>query len=114
MVRPESLTPAQAALGIHAMSRCDVGWDLFDAVAREVPPYWLGEVKAPTLVAWPEHDRILPVRTCSRPFRELISAAEWRELPGVGHLPMGDDPVMVARTIADWTAAHTRKQVTPA
>jgi pimeloyl-ACP methyl ester carboxylesterase len=114
LVRPESLTPAQAALRIHAMSGCDVGWDLLAAIARDGPPDWLGEVEAPTLVAWPEHDRILPVKTCSRPFRELIRTAEWRELPSVGHLPMADDPVMVARTITDWAASHTHEQVTSA
>jgi pimeloyl-ACP methyl ester carboxylesterase len=57
-------------------------------------------------VAWPEHDRVLQVKTCSQPFRELIRDAEWRELPGVGHVPMADDPALVSRTILDWAAAH--------
>jgi pimeloyl-ACP methyl ester carboxylesterase len=114
MRHPERLSPAQAAARMEAMTGCAVYWPLMDAIVRDGPPNWLGEVEAPTLVAWPEYDRILPEEGHSEPFRELIRGAEWRILPGVGHVPMADDPELVARTILDWAAAHERESVSPA
>jgi pimeloyl-ACP methyl ester carboxylesterase len=114
MRHPERLSPALAAARIEAMSGCTIYWDLMDAIIRDGPPTWLGEVEAPTLVAWPKFDRILPEKGHSEPFRELVRGAEWRVLPGVGHVPMGDDPELVASTILDWAAAHEREPVGPA
>jgi pimeloyl-ACP methyl ester carboxylesterase len=111
---PERLTPAQAAARIEAMSGCTVFWELMDTIMRDGPPDWLGEVDAPTLVAWPEFDRILPERGHSEPFRELVRGAEWRILPGVGHVPMADDPELVSRTILDWAQAASRSESMPA
>ena len=111
MRHPERLSPAQAATRIRAMSGCDVYWELMDAIMRDGPPDWLGEVDAPTLVAWPEYDKVLPVKGHSEPFRRLLRGAEWRVLPGVGHVPMADDPGLVSRTILDWAAAHERAPV---
>ena len=108
---PERLSPAAAAARIRSSARCTIYWGLMDAILRDGPPAWLGDVRAPVLVAWPECDRILPVKRYSRPFRELIQGAEWRDLPGVGHVPMSDDPSLVARAILDWTAAHQRQPV---
>ncbi|WP_330180951.1 hypothetical protein OHB26_31860 [Nocardia sp. NBC_01503] len=31
-------------------------------------------------------------------------SATWRTLPDVGHVPMYDDPELVAHTILEWTA----------
>jgi pimeloyl-ACP methyl ester carboxylesterase len=114
MRHPERLSPAQAATRIRAMSGCDVYWDLMDAIMRDGPPDWLGEVDAPTLVAWPEYDKVLPVKGHSEPFRRLLRGAEWRVLPGVGHVPMADDPELVSRTILDWAQAASRSSSMPA
>jgi pimeloyl-ACP methyl ester carboxylesterase len=114
MRHPENLSPAQASARMEAMTGCAAYWQLLDTITRDGPPNWLGEVKAPTLVAWPEFDRVLPEKGHSEPFRELIRGAEWRILPGVGHVPMADDPELVARTIVEWAAAHERESVSPA
>jgi pimeloyl-ACP methyl ester carboxylesterase len=111
MRHPERLSPADAVARIRATSGCTVYWELMDAILRDGPPDWLGEVDAPVLVAWPEYDKVLPVKGHSEPFRELIRGAEWRELPGVGHVPMADDPALVSSTILDWIAAHEREPV---
>jgi pimeloyl-ACP methyl ester carboxylesterase len=103
---PERLSPAAAATRIRATVGCTIYWELLSTLLPEAPPRWLGEVDAPVLLAWPEHDRILPADTCARPFREQLGNAEWRELPGVGHVPMSDDPALVTRTILDWIAEH--------
>jgi pimeloyl-ACP methyl ester carboxylesterase len=47
-------------------------------------------------------DRILPVRRYSQRLRDMLPNAEWTELPDVGHVPMSDDPALVARTITEF------------
>jgi pimeloyl-ACP methyl ester carboxylesterase len=63
-------------------------------------------VAAPTLIAWAELDRILPLETCSVRFTREIPDAELRVLPRVGHVPMWDDTRLVVNTITDWVEAH--------
>jgi pimeloyl-ACP methyl ester carboxylesterase len=57
---------------------------------------------APTLVAWSEFDRTIPSPRYSDLWREVAPFAEFRILPGVGHVPMIDNPPLVAATIIDW------------
>ncbi len=71
----------------------------------------LDQVAAPTLVAWAELDRILPLATCSARFRREIPDGEFRVLSRVGHVPMWDDTQLVVDTIADWVAAHVAPPV---
>jgi pimeloyl-ACP methyl ester carboxylesterase len=66
----------------------------------------LEKVAAPTLIAWAERDRILPLATCSARFKREIPDAEFRVLPRVGHVPMWDDTRLVVKTITDWVEAH--------
>jgi pimeloyl-ACP methyl ester carboxylesterase len=66
----------------------------------------LDQIAAPTLIAWAELDRILPLATCSARFKREIPNAEFRVLPGVGHVPMWDDTRLVVKTITDWVTAH--------
>jgi pimeloyl-ACP methyl ester carboxylesterase len=110
---PERLSPAQAAARMRSTSGCTVYWDLMKAILRDGPPDWLAEVDAPVLVGWPEHDRVLPVERYSQGLRDGLKGAEWRALPGVGHVPMSDDPELICRTILDWAAAHEREPAQP-
>ena len=66
----------------------------------------LDQVAAPTLIAWAELDRILPLATCSARFRREIPHAEFLILPRVGHVPMWDNTRLIVRTITDWVEAH--------
>ena len=66
----------------------------------------LDKVAAPTLIAWAELDRILPLATCSALLRREIPGAEFRVLPRVGHVPMWDDTRLVVSTITEWVDAH--------
>jgi pimeloyl-ACP methyl ester carboxylesterase len=63
-------------------------------------------VTAPTLVAWAELDRILPLAACSVRFTREIPNAEFRVLPRAGHVPMWDSTRLVVETITDWVDAH--------
>jgi pimeloyl-ACP methyl ester carboxylesterase len=36
--------------------------------------------------------------------REMVPAARWLEFPGLGHVPMVDDPALIASTITEFVA----------
>jgi pimeloyl-ACP methyl ester carboxylesterase len=64
----------------------------------------------PVTIAWGQKDRLLPYRRYGRPMRETVCGAEFSILPGVGHVPMYDNPRLIARTIltvtTDVDSAH--------
>ncbi|MFF8289186.1 alpha/beta fold hydrolase [Streptomyces sp. NPDC016309] len=54
----------------------------------------------PVTIAWGTRDRLLPRRQGVRAKRAL-PAARLVRLPGCGHVPMNDDPALVARVLLD-------------
>ncbi len=93
--RPANLTPEQAMGDVLALR----AGTAFPAVARAVRGYLFeGAPKVPTTVAWGAHDRILGHRQALRARRRLPGARHV-DLPGCGHVPMSDDPGLVASTI---------------
>lgn len=54
----------------------------------------------PVTVAWGTRDRLLPRRQGVRA-KKLIPGARLVRLPGCGHVPMNDDPALVARVALD-------------
>jgi pimeloyl-ACP methyl ester carboxylesterase len=71
----------------------------FRAVARAGRAYaYTGKPTVPVTVAWAEKDRILPLAQAARA-RELLPDAEHVVLDGCGHVPMSDDPDLVASVI---------------
>jgi pimeloyl-ACP methyl ester carboxylesterase len=66
---------------------------------EEVAP--LDPLPCPVVLAWSERDRILPVNTIGARARTLMPQAAWRVMPGVGHVPMFDDPRLVATVIRE-------------
>jgi pimeloyl-ACP methyl ester carboxylesterase len=75
-----------------------------EGILRDGPPPAFDGVGCPVLLAWGSRDRILPSARYSKRMRELLPSAEWVELRGLGHVPMSDDPELVARTISEFTA----------
>jgi pimeloyl-ACP methyl ester carboxylesterase len=69
-------------------------------------PIRLGEIRVPVRVVFGTLDLMLGVFTAPR-FAAAIPGAELVALPALGHVPMLDDPELVAQTILDFTAnAH--------
>jgi pimeloyl-ACP methyl ester carboxylesterase len=101
------LVPAEEALRLVRSSvRCDVVDDVFatmrDGSGRVTD---LDRIEVPTLIAWGELDRLLPMDRHAARFRTEILGVEFRVLRGLGHTPMWDDPNRVAETIGDFAAA---------
>jgi pimeloyl-ACP methyl ester carboxylesterase len=97
VAHPERLTRVQAT---H-MAKDTMAGDLkrmqtaiFDNVVTQYP-----DLGVPALVAWCELDRVTPLRSHGEAWRRAAPKAEWRILPDVGHVPMFDDPELVARTM---------------
>jgi pimeloyl-ACP methyl ester carboxylesterase len=73
----------------------------FRPVARHGRGYAVtGAFQCPVTVAWGTHDRILPYVQAARA-RQRYPDARHVELPGCGHVPMSDDPALVAATIRE-------------
>lgn len=69
---------------------------------EELKPY--PDPGVPSLLAWSEMDRLTPLRSDGQAWRAAAPHAEFRVLPGVGHVPMYDDPELVASTIRELAA----------
>jgi pimeloyl-ACP methyl ester carboxylesterase len=102
--RPDLLEPERAQADARAL-RDGPG---FVPVARAARGYRFGGAPpVPVTVAWGTRDRILLPRQATRA-RAALPGARHVALPGCGHVPMGDDPDLVARTILETTGAVPR------
>jgi pimeloyl-ACP methyl ester carboxylesterase len=65
----------------------------------------LGPVPCPVTIAWCELDRLFPEGEFGARARERLPGARYVVLKGVGHVPMLDDPQLVAAVIRESLAA---------
>lgn len=83
---------------------CQISGDLFASDARLSP---LDPAPCPITLAWSAEDRIFPLEAYRSRACELIPGADFIVLDDVGHLPMLDDPRLVAQTILSSAARAT-------
>ena len=106
MTRGHLMPAEEAVLLTRSSTRCSIVEDVFvtmrNGSGRVVD---LDQVKAPTLVAWGEKDRLLPMDRHAERFRTEIPGGQFRVLRGLGHTPMWDDPAQIAELIADFATA---------
>ncbi|WP_183097466.1 alpha/beta fold hydrolase [Nocardioides pelophilus] len=88
----------------HAVELLDIALAADRRVSEllDSPVQRYADTGVPTLISWAEHDRFLPAPGFSDPWHAAAPHATFRVLPGVGHVPMYDDPELVAATIRDW------------
>ncbi|MGO9793795.1 MAG: alpha/beta fold hydrolase [Solirubrobacteraceae bacterium] len=98
----ERSRPAAAAQLVRDSVACPAYFELLEAILSDGPPSAFDEVTCPVLLAWGTRDRVIPSSRYSQRVRDLLPNAEWTELPGLGHIPMADDPELVARTITEF------------
>lgn len=85
---------------IPAMKKIFPAAEVFD---REIPAH------VPVTVAWAEHDRILlPYQ--ARIAEQRLPQARHLRLHGCGHVPMADDPELVARTLLEGSAPRAQAE----
>ena len=101
--QPWRLSPDAAAGDLHDFGYSPGFQSALSSTVAARAPMWLGEIQVPVRVAYGMLDLMLGVFTAPR-FAAAIPGAELVALPAVGHVPMLDDPELVARTILDFTA----------
>lgn len=76
---------------------------LFESLVTSLHDTWccLQGISAPTLVLWGDSDRVLDV-SCSDAFRQQIPQSHAMVMPGVGHLPMLEEPAATANVLRDF------------
>jgi pimeloyl-ACP methyl ester carboxylesterase len=83
---------------------CQISGDLLASDARLSP---LDPAPCPITLAWSAEDRIFPLEAYRSHACELFPGADFIVLDDVGHIPMLDDPRLVAQTILSSTARIT-------
>jgi pimeloyl-ACP methyl ester carboxylesterase len=102
--RPARLTVEMALLDAAALRSARA----FATVAKMGRSYtFQGSPTVPVTVAWGTRDRILPYRQ-SAVARRHLPEARHVDLPGCGHVPMNDDPDLVASVILATTRTVRR------
>ena len=94
------LSTGQALEMIDDVQGCAVAADLL-GTPEFVPA--LDPLPCPVTLAWSERDKVFPVAVNGAIARERLPQATFVVLPGVGHVPMVDDPALVAATIRQST-----------
>ncbi|WP_081290249.1 alpha/beta fold hydrolase [Mycobacterium asiaticum] len=99
----DTMAPAEAGAFVSDNLRCEVYFDLVDDVVGT--QHQLGAVECPVHIVWSERDALIPYDPYGLRFSDLVPNAEFTTLPDVGHVPMYDDPHLVAKTVLEVTNA---------
>lgn len=94
VTRPGRISPEQAAADVANFTRCGQAVRAIFAG----PVTFTDRVDVPVTIAWGTHDRVLP-RSNALVARDRLPHARFVELPGCGHVPMTDDPELVAQVL---------------
>lgn len=79
---------------------CSILEDIIeDSAEADLAP--LDPSPCPITLAWSGEDRILPINLYGSRARQMIPGARFVVLDGIGHVPMYDDPKLVADTIME-------------
>jgi pimeloyl-ACP methyl ester carboxylesterase len=101
----DRMTPAQVAAAFEDIAGCTGLPDILDGARHNGRINPVTEVECRVCIAWGLNDRMLPFMRYGAPMLAAVPAAEFKFLPGVGHVPMIDDPVLVADTILAFAEA---------
>ena len=99
MAHGRRLSPRTALALTDDMLGCEIADDMLATDEYLMP---LDPPPCPITIAWAERDRIFPESVFGPLARERVPGARYTTLPGVGHVPMLDDPKLVADAIREW------------
>ncbi len=111
MVNHGDLIPAPIAQEmLVASARCPVHTELRAAMFAPGHGLEVDGIDCPVRLLWGADDRLTPPATFGRRLRARLPDAEWRELPGAGHIPMFDVPDTVADLILESATTHPAQE----
>lgn len=100
-VHGERVSPAELLSLTDDLLGCMIVEDLFEEAAQLTA---LDPPRCPITLAWAGKDRVFPPEINGANAHQLIPGARYIVLNDVGHVPMLDDPQLVAQTILTATA----------
>lgn len=114
-VHEVSDVPEQSAVDmLRASTHCQAYLAMLWACLRDGGVTGLDRVRAPTLLALCDRDTFLPPRRYAPMYLDgLPTHAERITLPDVGHLPMLENPLLVAETISAFIARQSDRDSEP-
>lgn len=105
VAHPDRVPPDELAAVIRASGTAPVVAPLLrELPLRQVQPL-PAERDYPVRLVWGDRDLVLPFQGFGAAMHERLPGAELIHLHGVGHVPMTDDPVAVAKLILEVTSA---------
>jgi pimeloyl-ACP methyl ester carboxylesterase len=104
MAHPERVPAAELVELVADFVECPLFAALATGAAKLHQIEAVDIAHCPVHIAWAGKDRLIPYRRFGHPMRDLVRGAQFSTLAGVGHVPMYDDPRLVARTILEMTS----------
>ena len=105
VAHPERFDPQALVANIRASAHAPAVGPLLRALPllrlEPLPP----DTARPIRVVWAEPDRVIPFKWFGAPLVERLPGAELIRQPGIGHVPMSDEPATVVRLILEVTTA---------
>jgi pimeloyl-ACP methyl ester carboxylesterase len=102
--RPWRVPPDEGTRELEALGRSPGFQPVLRWTEAAAVPAGLRAINVPVRIAFGTRDLMLGSFTAPR-FAALMPGAELVALPRLGHVPVADDPALVARTILELTAA---------
>jgi pimeloyl-ACP methyl ester carboxylesterase len=113
MQHGERIAPADFLAMLRGMAKTSVMRGMLLTMGRDGPIAPLDPGPIPVIVAWGEHDRVIPFERYGAPWVERVPGATLVQTAGAGHVPMYDNPEGVVAHILSTTASVDRA-TTPA
>jgi pimeloyl-ACP methyl ester carboxylesterase len=107
VAHPERVPPRAALDMMEGARGCSVVVEGIELARREGAFGELSDLPCPVRIAYGERDWLIPWPTAYERLERMLPDVEYVELPDCGHLPMWDEPELVARTILDQTSPPT-------
>ncbi|MBJ7337502.1 alpha/beta fold hydrolase [Mycolicibacterium sp.] len=101
VAHPERVPPEQFGAFVRASGSAPAVVPLARTLPRRPVDPLSTERNYPVRLVWGGNDRVLPWKGFGAPMWQRLPGAEMAVLPGVGHIPMFDDPAGVARHILE-------------
>jgi pimeloyl-ACP methyl ester carboxylesterase len=99
----DRIDPAEARAAMRDLAGCPIFQPLIASMMNQQLDPIPDIVDCAIRIAWAERDRVIPPHRFLPAMRERVPGAEFMILPRVGHVPMSDNPELVATTILDVT-----------
>jgi pimeloyl-ACP methyl ester carboxylesterase len=105
VAHPNRVASDELAAYIRAGSEAPIVLPLLRAIPQHQVRPLPAERDYPVRLVWADRDRVLPFDSFGTAMLERLPGAELVRLPGVGHVPMSDEPARVAELILEVTTA---------